>query len=216
MSTKSKVVGVSFPLASLAPRNTVHGCDSRNSHETSHELSQHPCLGVVLALPVTRKNISYTCSIVETACAQRHSVSFLTPEHAIGKLSPAMPPAIARNPRRRMAWMKARAQQARDRLMQDYSNSEMVTPTIETTQCFRIGMVPKRQRSAFMKVEELDCMLKDRVGTPHISELQLDEDVTAHLHIQELGIAGAVDMLADEVLTDGQSEMAQQFFSDRN
>jgi hypothetical protein len=121
-----------------------------------------------------------------------------------------MPPAIARNPRRKLAWMKARAQQARDRLMQEYSECEMATPKIETTQCFSAGMVPKRQRLAFVKEEELNCMLEDRVGTPHISELQLDEDVATHLNIQELGLAGAVDMLVDEEeQTDRQPEMAR-------
>jgi hypothetical protein len=106
--------------------------------------------------------------------------------------------------------MKARAQQARDRLMRGYSDSEISKSTIETTPCFGVGLTPKRQRSAFVKEEELNCLLEDRVGTPHISELQLDEDVTAHLNVQELGLAGAVNMLVDgEEQRDMQSEMGQ-------
>jgi hypothetical protein len=198
MSTKSKVVRVSFPPVSSAPFNTLHNCDPKTAHETSQELSQKPRQEAIFALSAKSRNISYTCSIAETTCAHRHCAPFSTPKHTKEKLSPAMPPAMARNSQRRMAWMKTRAQQARDRPMQDYSDSDTATPIIETAPCFGVRMVPKRQRSAFVKEEELNCMLEDRVGTAHISELQLDEDVTAHLNIQELGMAGAIDMLADE------------------
>lgn len=50
---------------------------------------------------------------------------------------------------------------------------------------------PKRKRAAFVKDEELNCLLEDRAGTPHISELGYDDEVLASLNGEELGIAGA-------------------------
>jgi hypothetical protein len=49
----------------------------------------------------------------------------------------------------------------------------------------------KRQHTALIMDEELNCMLEDRAGTPHISELR-DEEVLASLNTEELGIAGAM------------------------
>jgi hypothetical protein len=54
---------------------------------------------------------------------------------------------------------------------------------------------PKRKRVAFVKDEELNCMVEDRAGTPHISELRYDEEVMASLNVEELGLAGAAEAL---------------------
>jgi hypothetical protein len=108
-----------------------------------------------------------------------------------GKDLSSMPPTVA--------WMKARAQQTRDRLLREYSDDEKPHQSFEPAQTFNevtpTKMGPKRQRSTFVKDEELKCMLEDRVGTPHISELQHDENITVHLDIEELGLAGEADLL---------------------
>jgi hypothetical protein len=49
----------------------------------------------------------------------------------------------------------------------------------------------KRQHTALIMDEELNCMLEDRAGTPHVSEFR-DEEVLASLNTEELGIAGAM------------------------
>jgi hypothetical protein len=108
-----------------------------------------------------------------------------------GKDLSSMPPTVA--------WMKARAQQTRDRLLREYSDDEKPHQSFEPAQTFNeitpTKMGPKRQRSTFVKDEELKCMLEDRVGTPHISELQHDENITVHLDIEELGLAGEANLL---------------------
>jgi hypothetical protein len=113
--------------------------------------------------------------------------------------SPMMVPTVARNSHPELTWMKARAQQTRGRLLHEYSDEEKLKEPYHHAHIFNIlvptGVGPKRQRSAFVKDEELKCMREDRVGTPHISELQHDEDMTVQLDDEELGLAGAVDML---------------------
>ena len=65
---------------------------------------------------------------------------------------------------------------------------------------FALESGPKRKQAAFVKEEELNCMLEDRAGTPHLSELQHDEDITATLNMEELGLAGQGDLfLAGDV-----------------
>jgi hypothetical protein len=113
-----------------------------------------------------------------------------------------LPPTVARDPRRKMAWIKARAQQTRDRFLRQYSNDEKSDQQTE----FAMGLNeieptatgPKRQRSAFVKDEELRCMLEDRIGTPHISELWYDDNMAIHLGIEELVLAGETNVLVVE------------------
>tara|TARA_R110002003_G_scaffold116_26_gene10286 strand:- start:8726 stop:8998 length:273 start_codon:yes stop_codon:yes gene_type:complete len=65
---------------------------------------------------------------------------------------------------------------------------------------------PKRKQTAFIKEEELKCILKDRAGTPHISELQFHDEVQSQMNVEELGQAGAAELVGDE--RDGGWEIA--------
>ncbi|KAF2821368.1 hypothetical protein CC86DRAFT_470600 [Ophiobolus disseminans] len=121
--------------------------------------------------------------------------------------SASLPFSVARNLRRKTAWMKAQAQHVRNRrCIQEASDHSSLCNSCNSKQPFdglgSHGFSPMRKRAAFVKDEELKCMLEDRAGTPHISELKQDEDVVTSLHVVELGLVGAVDvMLAGEVWT---------------
>jgi hypothetical protein len=54
---------------------------------------------------------------------------------------------------------------------------------------------PMRKQCAFVKEEEMKFFREDRAGTPHISELQADDDVIAPLSVEELGMGGEVEAL---------------------
>lgn len=115
--------------------------------------------------------------------------------------SSSIPPALARDPRRRAAWLKARAQYARDKgLHQCPVTEKMDTSPEPEPKVQRIGsgdFGPKRKHSAFVKEQELKCLIEDRVGTPHISELQPDDDVSPQLDVEELSMSGKVTALGD-------------------
>ncbi|KAJ4294041.1 Mitochondrial beta-keto-acyl synthase [Kalmusia sp. IMI 367209] len=49
---------------------------------------------------------------------------------------------------------------------------------------------PRRKRSAFVQERELRCLIEDRLGTPHLSELQPGDDVNAQLNVEELSVGG--------------------------
>ena len=109
----------------------------------------------------------------------------------------AMPPAIARDPRRKAAWLKARAQTARDRAHKQGFGGEIGEHpyTLEKQAC-HVANGPKRQQIAFVKEEELKCILDDQAGTPHISELQLDGDSVGLSSVEELGMRGKANALS--------------------
>jgi hypothetical protein len=103
-----------------------------------------------------------------------------------------------RSTRRDVAWTKARAQQARNKQMRRDMNVEVPEePVCVPTHAVANHAGPKRRLAAFVKDEELNCMLEDRAGTPHISELQHDEDVFTCLSVEELGLAGDVECMID-------------------
>jgi hypothetical protein len=108
-----------------------------------------------------------------------------------------IPPAITRSPRRKLAWTKARIQHARDheRATSGSDTQEMPSEPERLEEAGATSFGPMRKQSAFVKDEELMSLFEDRVGTPHISELRLDDDVSAHLNVEELGIAGEVEAL---------------------
>ncbi|KAF2875295.1 hypothetical protein BDV95DRAFT_313133 [Massariosphaeria phaeospora] len=120
-----------------------------------------------------------------------------------------IPPAIARDPRRRAAWVKARAHYLRDQKLHQSAASPQYEPmdysvepkTVPSKPMF-VDFGPKRKRSAFVQEQEFKCLLEDRVGTPHPGELQPDDDVSAQLNVEELRMGGAVAALAD-CSTDG-------------
>ena len=56
---------------------------------------------------------------------------------------------------------------------------------------------PKRKRVTFVKDEELNYMLEDRAGTPHISELRYDEDFFVSMRVEDLELARAAGELLD-------------------
>jgi hypothetical protein len=121
-----------------------------------------------------------------------------------------LPTTVPRDPRRKMAWRKARAQHTRDHLLRQYSNDEKSDQqtgfTIHLDEMTLATMDPKRQRSSFVKDEELQCMLEDRIGTLHISELKYEENMTTHLDIEELALAGEANVLVTDEDQQGESD----------
>jgi hypothetical protein len=111
-----------------------------------------------------------------------------------------IPPKIARDPRRKTAWLKARAQYTRDRHIQQQTESDLADVMDLSPEPFhRVGTGVfglKRKQSAFVKEEELKYVREDHAGTPHISELQIGDEVVAPLSVEELGMGGEVDALA--------------------
>ncbi|PSN73857.1 hypothetical protein BS50DRAFT_1984 [Corynespora cassiicola Philippines] len=114
--------------------------------------------------------------------------------------APTMPKALSRDPRRRAAWLKARAQYARDQQNRQspVDDDDVDVWPDQPANHPPMGIPdygPKRKHSAFVKEQELQFLIEDRVGTPHISELHLDDDVSAQAVVEELGIVGAVAAL---------------------
>jgi hypothetical protein len=107
---------------------------------------------------------------------------------------PIMPATVVHDAHRKLACMKARAQHTRDPFLREFSEKEKPKKLDKTAYILNTPvptlMGPERQRSIFVKDEELKCMLEDRVGTPHVNELQHDEDKTAELSAEELGLVG--------------------------
>lgn len=75
------------------------------------------------------------------------------------------------------------------------SNTERMNRSPEPEHCgsFPCRFAPKRKQSTFVKEEEMKFMFEDQVGTPHISELQLEDDVGAQLSVEELGMGGEAE-----------------------
>ena len=51
---------------------------------------------------------------------------------------------------------------------------------------------PMRKHCAFVQEQELKCLFEDRVGTPHLSEMQPGDKMNAQLNIGELSVGGDV------------------------
>lgn len=108
--------------------------------------------------------------------------------------------------------LKARAQYLRDR------SSRNGSILIKTPTALRANSIPyltsenlqpKRKHCAFVQEQELRCLFEDRVGTPHLSELQPGDDVNAQLNIDELSVGGEIAALSvAEGATQGLSTFA--------
>jgi hypothetical protein len=114
---------------------------------------------------------------------------------------------VARNPRRKSAWLKARAQHARNQALRYEVEDEAVDfpndsprdfETMAKQSIFSTDIGPKRKQCAFVMEEEMEFFREDRAGTPHISELQADDDVLAPLSVEELGMVGEAEALEEE------------------
>lgn len=105
-----------------------------------------------------------------------------------------VPPAIANDPCRKRAYIKARAQYARDQALDCVSEPPRIKSVEErkcpTQQVGCDGFGPTRKQSTFVKAEELQCYLEDRVGTAHVSELQTDFEVMPPLSVEETSMNG--------------------------
>ncbi|KAF7568391.1 FabB, 3-oxoacyl-(acyl-carrier-protein) synthase [Pyrenophora tritici-repentis] len=133
---------------------------------------------------------------------QRRRLRLATSEYSItsenATILSAIPPAIARDPRRKTAWLKARAQTARDRAhLQNDGREVDENPCLLKKQDNCIATGPKRQQIIFVKEEELKSILDDRAGTPHISELRVDDDSVGSFNIEELGVRQTWKRLID-------------------
>ncbi|KAF2477551.1 uncharacterized protein BDR25DRAFT_308458 [Lindgomyces ingoldianus] len=117
----------------------------------------------------------------------------------------AIPPSIARDPRRRAHWIKARAQYARDwsRRGVEFSQEKRLPSGTDVVPPKRSArdFGPKRKHSAFIIDEELKCRLEDRVGTPHLSELLPGDDISGQLNVEELRMGGEAAALEEEFNT---------------
>jgi hypothetical protein len=127
---------------------------------------------------------------------------------------PTLPLTAVDDFHRKLAWTIARAEQTRDPLLRELPDKEKLNKPDEAMQIFKMLVLtlvaPKRQQSIFVKDEELKRMLEDRVGTPHVSELQYDEDMTAELCAEELALVGAVDMLIAKEKCEEEAEAARR------
>lgn len=150
--------------------------------------------------PLVRTNdVEFTSHHSTPATETKHIANHQASHIRTTLRSTTMSSAVARSPRRRMAWLKAQARYARDCVIQEYSDLEKSSLPCDSRQpphlTTSLEPSPKRKQAAFVKDEELNFMLEDRAGTPHLSELQHDEEVTPTLLVEELGMTGAVDPL---------------------
>jgi hypothetical protein len=128
---------------------------------------------------------------------QRQRTQSPTSDHNSANDTFVIPPKIARDPRRKTAWLKARAQYTRDRHTQQHAEKDVMDLSPE--RLHRVGtgdFGPKRKQSAFVKEEELKYCREDRAGTPHISELQVGDELVAPLSVEELCMGGEAEALA--------------------
>ncbi|KAF2675732.1 hypothetical protein K458DRAFT_206049 [Lentithecium fluviatile CBS 122367] len=134
------------------------------------------------------------CQISEPVLARSREASPTSDYHHAVDVLP-IPRALAHDPRRIKAFLKARAQYARDKDTRRFSAGPAMSVCKEPEASPKQSLVdlgPKRKHSAFVKEEELKCLMEARVGTPHISELQADDDVSAQLKVEELSVASEV------------------------
>ncbi|CAN9254489.1 unnamed protein product [Alternaria sp. RS040] len=118
---------------------------------------------------------------------------------------------MARDVRREMDWLKARVQHERDRKRGRVLNIKMSNYLFKTEERTILEVVgPERKQITFVKEEDQECIREDWAGTPHISELQADDDLFPPSDVEELSMGGEVDTLAMSVrqtwkrLIDGQ------------
>ncbi|KAF2634627.1 hypothetical protein P280DRAFT_236112 [Massarina eburnea CBS 473.64] len=117
------------------------------------------------------------------------------------------PPALRRRPEQRTAWLKARTQYARDRKLKYLSLNRAKDGAADTMKVEQPNSKPfvfdgpKRKHSTFVKELERKNHLEDHAGTPHISNLHTDDDVSVQLSVEELGVGGEV------VAVDVESEL---------
>ncbi|ORY05188.1 hypothetical protein BCR34DRAFT_572242 [Clohesyomyces aquaticus] len=106
----------------------------------------------------------------------------------------SMPAAIARDPRRRGNWIKARAQHALNRNLRSTTSPQedpvVLEVELERPKSCSVEFGLKRKHSAFIIEEELRCQQEDRVGTLHLSTLLPGDDVLAQSNVGELRMAG--------------------------
>ncbi|KAF2448172.1 hypothetical protein P171DRAFT_207221 [Karstenula rhodostoma CBS 690.94] len=106
---------------------------------------------------------------------------------------------------------KARAQCLRDRSFRSAS-IPIEAPTALRADSITIltseELKPRRKHCAFVQEQELRCLFEDRVGTPHLSELQPGDDVNAQLNVDELSVGGEVAALS---IADGPTQGLSAF-----
>ncbi|KAF1961959.1 hypothetical protein CC80DRAFT_500298 [Byssothecium circinans] len=120
------------------------------------------------------------------------------------------PPALARRAVQRTAWLQARAQYARNRKLKYFMScrggkdvEDIHNERQRNKSCEHGG--PKRKHSSFIQAEERKYELEAHAGTPHISNLQTDDDVSAQLQVEELSIGGEVAAVGTEGVLVGEA-----------
>ncbi|KAF9737708.1 hypothetical protein PMIN04_002997 [Paraphaeosphaeria minitans] len=112
---------------------------------------------------------------------------------------------------RRLRNVKARAQYMRDRSFRSTSMSIKAPTALRARNgpFFAPEEVrPKRKHCAFVQEQEWRCLFEDRVGTPHLSELQPGDNVNAQLNVDELIVGGEVAGLS---MVDGATKGLSTF-----
>lgn len=108
-----------------------------------------------------------------------------------------MPSVIARDPRRKTSWLKARVQHERDRQRKQNRNREIDSTLVEAEEpALLMAISPERKQIAVVKQEVMKYSREDREGTPHSSELQPDDDMVTCCSVEELGMGGEAEILA--------------------
>lgn len=101
---------------------------------------------------------------------------------------------ISRRDRRRRI-LKAKVQHLHDRTARSGSMLASVNVAANaggSSIIYSEEVKPKRKHCAFVQEQELECLFEDRVGTPHVSELQPGDDVNAQPNVDELSVGGSV------------------------
>jgi hypothetical protein len=116
--------------------------------------------------------------------------------HACHRKAARSEPRCSRNRRRRNA--KARAQRLRDRSFRSASVpiKAPTTLSVDNLSFLSNELKPKRKHCAFVQEQELKWLFEDRVGTPHLSELEPGDAVNAQLNVDELSVGGEVAALS--------------------
>lgn len=116
-------------------------------------------------------------------------------------------PGSTRRDRHDRRTAQVKAQRLRDRTYRsqsvpNYENGSARGISLSTPNNQETG--PKRKHCAFVQEQELQCLFDDRVGTPHLSELQPGDDVNAQFIVEELGVRGevAVFSIGDQAMHD--------------
>ncbi|KAF1965618.1 hypothetical protein BU23DRAFT_22452 [Bimuria novae-zelandiae CBS 107.79] len=120
------------------------------------------------------------------------------------KKVPSEPSSSSHDRRRRSTKTKLqhlRDRTSRSRSVSHYENAAARAAFLPAVSPLTLG--PKRKHCAFVQEQDLKCLFEDRVGTPHLSEVQPGDDLNTQLNVDELSVGGEVAALdVGDAITD--------------